>query len=398
MEKACPIPEPFSAKAGTVFFIAGLFLLNFMARFIFAPLMPFLEEQLHISHAQGGSLFLAISSGFALAQFGSGFVSSRITHRKALVLSALGVGAALLAIGVLRHLWAIRIALIVLGLAAGLHIPCALATITAMVRSQDWGKALGVHSSAPTLGLVLSPLLVALLAGFVPWRSLIYGLGGFSLLAGAAFLFLGREGDFPGDVPKPSVLNKIIRLPSFWFIILLFAMALGGSIGIFTVLPLFLVMEQGMDKTYANAVLGLAQVSGFLGAIAGGWFTDRVGIKRTMAILLAAGGTANILLGILSDRWVLFVLFIQPALTGSFFPGGFAALSRIVHPSLRSVAASVAIPVAFLTGVGLLPVLYGYLGQTHSFSLGLVLAGCFMLLGPFFASALNFTEHDEKGC
>jgi len=398
MEKSCPIPEPFRARAGTVFFVAGLFLLNFMARFILAPLMPFVEHDLRITHAQAGSLFLAISFGFAVAQFGSGFVSSRLTHRKALILSATAVGIALLGLGFVRSLSGIRLALVVLGLASGLHIPSALATITAMVRRQDWGKAMGVHSSAPTLGLVLGPLLVAALVGSVSWRSLIILLGVASLLAGMAFLVFGKGGDFPGDAPKPAALKQIVRLPSFWVIILLFIMALGGSVGIFTVLPLYLIAGRGMDETFANTVLGFAQISGFLAALAGGWFADRAGPKRAMAMLLVAGGVGNILLGVSSDGWLLIVLFIQPALTGSFFPGAFSALSRIVPPNLRSVVASVAIPVAFLMGVGVFPALYGYLGQTYSFSLGLILAGCFMLLGPLFVFALRFVETDQEGC
>lgn len=398
MEKTCPIPEPFSARAGTIFLIAGLFLLNFLARFILAPLMPFLTQDLGITPAQAGSLFLLISSGFAIAQFGSGLVSSRLNHRKTLILSAAAVGIALLGLGFMRSLWVIRLALIVLGLAAGLHIPSALATITATVRHQDWGKALGIHSSAPTLGLVLAPLLVATLMGLMPWRSLILLLGVLSLLAGLGFQVFGKGGDFPGDAPRPSVLKQIIVLPSFWLIIVVFVMALAGSIGIFTILPLYLIAEQGMDKTFANTVLGLAQVSGFLATFGGGWFADRVGPKMAMAILLVAGGAANIFLGVLSGGWLLVALFVQPALTGSFFPGAFSALSRIVPSNLRSVVASVAIPIAFLTGVGLFPALYGYLGQTRSFGLGLVLAGCLMLLGPFFAFALKFLEHDQKGC
>ena len=143
MDKSCPIPEPFRAKAGTVFFLAGLFLLNFVARFILAPLMPFVEQDIHITHAQAGSLFLVTSAGFAVTLFASGFVSSRLTHRKALILSAITVGIALLALGFMRSLAGIRLVLIVLGLAAGFHIPSALATITAMVRRQDWGKAMG---------------------------------------------------------------------------------------------------------------------------------------------------------------------------------------------------------------------------------------------------------------
>jgi len=308
------------------------------------------------------------------------------------------VGIGLLLLGFVRSLSGIRVALIILGLAAGLHIPSALATITATVRRQDWGKAMGVHSSAPTLGLVLGPLLVAALMGFVSWRTLIILLGAFSLFAGLAFLVFGKCGDFPGDAPRPSLLKQIIRLPSFWIIIVLFVMALGGSVGIFTVLPLYLITERGMDKTFANTVLGFAQISGFLAALAGGWFADRAGPKRAMAILLTAGGAANIFLGVSSDRWLLIVLFVQPALTGSFFPGAFSALSRIVPPNLRSVVASVAIPVAFLIGVGVFPALCGYFVQTHSFVLGFVLAGSLMLLGPLFAFGLRFIEHDQEGC
>jgi MFS transporter, NNP family, nitrate/nitrite transporter len=398
MEKECPIPESFKAMAGTVLFITGLFLLNFLGRFILAPIMPFLVLEWRITHTEAGALFLIISSGFALAQFSSGFVSSRLDHRKALILSGVAVGVALLGLGLAHSLWAIRLVLIVLGLAAGLHIPSALATITATVRRQDWGKALGVHSSAPTLGLVLGPLLVATVGGLMSWRSIIFFLGISSILVSMAFLVFGRGGDFPGYAPRPSLLNQIIRIPSFWLMTLLFVMALGGSVGIFTVLPLYLITEQGMDKMFANTVIGLAQISGFLAAFGGGWLADRVGPKPAMSALLVAGGAANILLGISSDRWLLIVLFIQPALVGSLFPAAFSALSRIVHPNLRSVAASVTIPVAFLTGVGLFPAIYGYLGQTHSFGLGIVLAGCFMLLGPLFAFALKLIEHEQEGC
>jgi NNP family nitrate/nitrite transporter-like MFS transporter len=213
-----------------------------------------------------------------------------------------------------------------------------------------------------------------------------------------AFLVFGKCGDFPGDAPKPAALKQIVRLPSFWIIILLLMMAVGGSVGLFTVMPLYLVTERGMDNTAANFFLGFAQVSGFLAALAGGWFADRVGPKRAMAVLLAAGGVANIFLGISSDRWLLIVLFIQPVLTGAFFPGAFSALSRIVPPNLRSVVASAAVPIAFFMGAGVFPAFFGYLGQNHSFSLGLILAGAFMLLGPLFAFALRFVETDQEGC
>jgi NNP family nitrate/nitrite transporter-like MFS transporter len=398
LEKSCPLPEPFRARAGTVFFIAALFLLNFTGRFIFAPLMPFIEQELVITHAQAGSLFLIISLGFAGAQFGSSFLSSRLTHRKVMVVSIVAVGFVLLALGFVHSLPVIRLALFLLGLGAGLHVPSALATITAMVNRQDWGKALGVHSAAPSLSLVLGPLLVALLVGSISWRVIIICLGGLSLFAGMAFMHYGRCGDFPGDAPRPSVLRRIARQSSLWLMMVLFVMALGGSVGTFTMLPLFLIIERGFDNAYANTLLGLAQISGLLAALVAGWFADRVGPKLAISILLAAGGIATISLGISSGPWLLLTIFIQPALAGSFFPAGFSAMSRIAQPNLRSVVASVVVPSAFFIGVGVFPALMGYLGQTYSFSLGFALAGSLMLFGPAFAFLLKFTEYEQEGC
>jgi NNP family nitrate/nitrite transporter-like MFS transporter len=398
LEKSCPIPEPFRARAGTIFFIAALFLLNFTGRFIFAPLMPFIEQELVITHAQAGSLFLIISLGFAGAQFGSGFLSSRLTHRKAIVVSIVVVGFALLALGLVHSLVLIRVALFLLGLGAGLHVPSALATITAMINRQDWGKALGVHSAAPSLSLVLGPLLVAVLVGSISWRAVIICLGGLSLFAGMAFMHYGRCGDFPGDAPRPLVLRRIARLPSLWLMMVLFAMALAGSVGIFTMLPLYLIVERGFDRAYANTLLGLAQISGLLAALVAGWFADRVGPKLAISILLAAGGIATILLGISTGAWLLVTIFIQPALAGSLFPAGFSAMSRIAQPNLRSVVASVVVPSAFFIGVGIFPTIMGYLGQAFSFGLGFALAGSLMLLGPLFAFFLKFIEQAEEGC
>jgi NNP family nitrate/nitrite transporter-like MFS transporter len=398
LERSCPIPEPFRARAGTLFFIAALFLLNFTGRFIFAPLMPFIEQELAITHAQAGSLFLIISLGFAGAQFGSGFLSSRLSHRKAIILSIVSVGCALLALGFVHSLPLMRVALFLLGLGGGLHVPSAFATITAMINRRDWGKALGVHSAAPSLSLVLGPLLVAVLVGSISWRAIIFCIGGLSIFAGMAFMQYGKCGDFPGEAPKPSVLRTIAGQSSLWLMTGLFVMALGGSIGTFTMLPLYLIVERDFDKAHANMLLGLAQISGLLAALVAGWFADRVGPKLAISILLAAGGIATILLGISRGPWLLLSIFIQPALAGSFFPAGFSAMSRIAQPNLRSVVASVVVPSAFFIGVGIFPALIGYLGQTHSFSLGFALAGALMLLGPVFAYLLKFIEQDQEGC
>jgi MFS transporter, NNP family, nitrate/nitrite transporter len=175
IDKECPIPEPFKENLGRILFLAALFFLTFIGRFIFAPLMPTLERELSISHVQAGSLFLIMSLGFFVGQICSGFLSSKVEHKGTLVISALGVGLALLAFSLTSSIFpnfitfkfTIGSILFVLGMASGLHVSSAIATITAMVHRQDWGKALAVHQTAPPLSVVLGPLLVILLLGLI---------------------------------------------------------------------------------------------------------------------------------------------------------------------------------------------------------------------------------------
>ena len=59
MAKACPAPRPLRMVAGTIVFITVMFLLTFLGRLIFSPLMPAIQDDPHIGIAAGqaGSLF-----------------------------------------------------------------------------------------------------------------------------------------------------------------------------------------------------------------------------------------------------------------------------------------------------------------------------------------------------
>ncbi len=102
----CPMSEPFRAKIGITIFLACLFYQGFIARIIFAPLMPVIETDMGLSHAQAGGLFLMISIGLLLAPFCSGLVSSKINHRGTLIVSAWGIGLILIPFAFVDSIWA----------------------------------------------------------------------------------------------------------------------------------------------------------------------------------------------------------------------------------------------------------------------------------------------------
>ncbi|MDP2643780.1 MAG: MFS transporter [Desulfobacterales bacterium] len=397
-ERTCPTPEPFRDKIGIIFFLAVLFFLCFSGRVIFAPLMAAIERELALNHAQAGSLFLWISVGVFMAQILSGVVSSRLNHWGALVISALMVGLALLPFGLTRSLGTIHVLVVILGLATGLHTPSAIATITASVSRNDWGKALGVHQAAPSMALVFAPLLAVALSSFLSWQNILSSLGGVALVTGVLFVFFGKCGTFPGEAPNPAAVKSIVIQPSFWIMAALFSMAMAGSSGIYTMLPLYLVSERGFGVDRANFLVGLSRVSGLFTAFFGGWIADLVGEKQALAGALFLSGLGTILLGVLPNSGLVIMLFLQPALAACFFPAAFSALSRIVPPHLRSLTSSLSTPLAGFIGTGVVPAFVGHMGETRTFALGIVIVGCCMTIMPVSAFFLKLRDKTEEGC
>lgn len=383
---------PFRSHVPFLLYLTGIYYLNFLARVVLAPLMPTVERDLNIGHGEAGSLFFFISVGYFAGLLGSGFVSSRFTHRWTIILSSVALGGSLLAVSLSHSLFWIRSGLILVGLSTGLYLPSGIVTLTAMVSSRDWGKAIAVHELAPNLGLITAPLLAEVLMIWFSWRGIMALLGGAAIFAGVAFTRFGRGGRFPGETPSTKILRVLLTEPSFWIMMVLFSMGIGASLGVYTMLPLYLVADQGLERGWANTLVALSRIAGLGIVFLAGWVTDKLGPRRALGGVFLATGMASVLLGIVHGVWMIPVLFLQPVLAACFFPVGFAALSRIGPPRVRNVSVSLTIPVAFLLGGGAIPAGIGIMGEKGLFPLGIILVGLLLLGGIILVNYLRFHE------
>ncbi len=149
-------------------------------------------------------------------------------------------------------------------------------------------------------------------------------------------------------------------------------------------LPLYLVAERGLERGWANTLVALSRIAGLGVVFLAGWATDQLGPKRSLRGIFLATGIATMLLGVVQGRWIIPVLFLQPVLAGCFFPAGFAALSKIGPPQVRSIAVSLTVPVAFFIGGGAIPAGIGIMGEGGYFPLGIMLVGL-LLMGSIIA-------------
>ena len=397
-DKSCPIPETFQSMFWSILYLTLVFFLTFISRFIFSPLLPVISSELNISTGQAGSIFLISSIGFFIGALSSGFISSRINHKGTLTLSIFSVSIALFICVSFTSLATIRLAMLVIGIAAGFNLPSITAIITAIVSRPDWGKALAVQQLAPPSSLILGPLLVVFILNWFPWRVLMGGIAVFVFLIAVTLFKIAKVGDFPGDAPRVSLARFILSQRSFWILIVLFALGMGGQIGVYAMMPLYLVKERGMDAGAANTFVGTAQISALFMTFFAGWVTDKIGEKRAIGIFLLVSGIVTALLGVLSGPWLKVMVFLQPALIACYFPPGFAALSRIVQPDYRSLATSWVTPTALVLGGGLLPTALGYMGEAYSIGAGISLAGILIILGFPLAFFLKLIDKMEDGC
>jgi NNP family nitrate/nitrite transporter-like MFS transporter len=367
---------------GSIFILTAGFFVSFLSRILLSPLLVNVEAEFGLQHDKAGALFLLISIGNTVSTLGSIFIAARFTHRRILIASSFLAGLSLFAISIGRQEFLLIIGLVFLGISTGLYLPSSIASLTEMVDSTSWGKAVAIHELAPNLAYISAPLLALILLPHVGWRGIFFIL---CLLAIAVSLLLTRfnRGNFLADPPSRSIFREVLSIPYFWVMVGLFSLGVGGNIGLYTMLPLFLTAGQGFQSSWVNALIPLTRLICLIVSFGSGYLSDRFGPWKTLITILIGSGISITLLGLISGAQLLPLLFIQPIWAVAFFPPAFAALSSLGSDSRRNFFVSLVIPLAFLAGNGVVPTAIGIFGQAGNFSMGFELLGLFTLSAGF---------------
>jgi len=277
-------------------------------------------------------------------------------------------------------------------MAAGIYLPSGVSTLTSLANSKHWGKAIAIHEAAPNVGFLAAPLATEALLGWGSWRGVFALLGTASMLVGIGFARFGRGGQFYGEAPSLGAFRTFFGDRAFWIMVVLFTLGIAAGLGVYAMLPLYLVVERGMDQNWANTLVAISRIPALGMTFLAGWATDRFGPKQTLRVVFPLTGLMTVLLGATPGSWIVVIVFLQPMLASCFFPPGFAALSLIGPPKARNVAVSLTVPFAFLLGGGAIPIGIGYMGDAGSFALGIALVGGIVLSGFIFSTLLKFSD------
>lgn len=378
----------FRSALPPILLLTTIFFFNFLARIIMAPLLPVIRGDLQLDHSGAGRFFLLLSCGYFIALLGSGYLAGGIVHRRVIVLSCAGTGLALMGIALAHEIAWIYAGLFGLGLAAGIYLPSGIASITERVPARHWGKALAIHELAPNSAFLLAPLLVEAALGFLSWRNGLMLLAAAALVLAGFFSWRGQGADYRGEWPALRTMAAMAAKPALWRMMLLFSIGIAGTLGVYSMLSLYLVSEHGLERQWANKLLAFSRVGALGAAWLGGWASDRFGPIATMRIVFLFSGLLIMVLGGASGAALTAAVFAQPILAVCFFPAGFSMLSRISSRRTQNITISITIPMAFLIGGGGMPLFLGWMGDAGAFGLAFMLIGAVTILAALITVGL----------
>lgn len=357
------------------------------SRLLLAPLLVFIQIDLGIGAADATRLFLPLSIAYAAAMIGSGYLAEVFHHRRTIALSAIVLGAGLVMISLARSMPFLYIAVTLVGAGAGLYPPSGVAALTTLVDERIRGRAIALHEVGPNVAFVVAPLAVTIGTALANWRWVTAVSGVVAIALGFAFDRHARAGRFAGQRPLLGTIGPLLGKPEFWAITVFFALAASSTIGVYSILPTFLVQTRGYAVTPMNTLLSVSRISGIVVVLIAGILVDRVGVARLIAGVFLLTGSLTLAIGFLNGPAMLVVVFLQPLVIAAFFPAAVGAMADLGPPHLRNVAVSIIIPGVNVISNGVFPAIMGALTDGGKVELGFVGLGAAMIaalaLTPF---------------
>ncbi len=365
-----------SLKGRALFFICLawlLWFLNFTSRTAFAPILPLLEDEFGVTHARAAAVITCISLGYGLSLLLSGVSATLLGFRRSVLVSAVVCALLFFLFSFVKVFWAFYLLGFVLGVSAGIYLPSMLILLTDYYHERIWGRVIAIHDSGASLSTTLAPFLALFILSFFPWRAIFVVVAIASLACAVIFYFSSHEVAMTGR--KNYFLWSLWKKRSLCILAMIFVCAGGTSLGLYFIIPLYLVKELSFDVSHANTIFGISRIGAGIVAISAGFLVDRFSLKKTLFVIVLASGLLTVTLSLCSVAWVTVVLFLQAGAIIGFFPVAFVAISRIFDRESRGQAVGFVATLNVAFGSGVVPYLLGLSGDLVGFRFGICLIG-----------------------
>jgi predicted MFS family arabinose efflux permease len=288
-----------SGPGATLAVLTGLNALNYLDRFLVAPLLPLIIASLSLSDRQAGSLQSAFILVYAVACPWAGWLGDRYSRLR---IAALGVAlwsVATAGSGLAASFAWLLLARAMVGVGEASYTVITPSILADHYPAEKRARALSVFYAAMPFGIALGYALGGQIGARYGWRPAFFLAGGPGILLACLLLVLREPArgrlDAAADVermPLRRFLRTLGQRPSFFFNMAaqtVYTFTMGG-LGAW--MPTYFVRERHLGVAQAGTIFGvLLLLAGFLGTLLGGLLGDRLARKHRGAHFTFSGLT-----------------------------------------------------------------------------------------------------------
>ena len=353
-----------------------------------------------LDYTQSGFVISAFMLSYGFGQVPAGLLADRLGPRILITTGILGVALAGLLVGLSHTYLMMIIFLVLMGLLAGGYHPAAPPLISASVKPENLGRALGLHMIGGGASFFLAPLMAAWIGATWGWRGPFIALAVPAAVVGIIlYVILGRRGltkksqpkaapsqkDKPADLGRTSTLAYFIFLATFTHAVLFSTMSF---------IPLFMVDHFLVSKATAAALIAVIYSAGLWVGPLGGYLSDRLGRVPVVLTVCFMTGPLIYLLNLAPYRWGIVALLLIMGITIYVrMPVAEAYIVGRTSERHRSTVLGIYF-FGNMEGGGVFAPIMGYLIDHLGFSATFTLAGATVVAVALVCSVLLTRGHD----
>ena len=269
--------------------ITGLcFLITFITRFTWPPLIPEAAPQLGMEMTQAGAFMSAFYIGYVITQVPAGALVDKFGVRVILSVSLLLEGVATFFMGSITGFQPGFVLRLITGIGAGAVMSCCSRAIMDWFPAKERGTAFGLLLAAPSAGIVLSNYIVPVLNNaFGGWQGVFRTIGIVTIICGfAVFAMIKTTKQVQGKNNillgfKTVLTNKNLLLTGLAGFCLMWV-----ELCTATWANTYIKQELGYSVATAGIVMVFYGIGGVISPMISGYISDKTG--KLKGILMAA--------------------------------------------------------------------------------------------------------------
>ncbi len=290
-----------------------------------APLFPLIKAEFGVSYAALGFLVTMLNLTSTIIQVPVGFLVDRIGGRTLLPLGLGLMAIPFLAFGFADDYWFALALMAIAGIGSSVFHPVDYAILNNTIDERFLGRAFSLHTFSGSIGVMIAPGSMIVLASIWDWRTALVIAGGI----GIAIMFLmianghllhghkqkpEEQSDSEAAAVEPSGI-KVLMLPQVLLMVLFYIFITVMFTGVLTFSVTLLHEFKNIPLIDATTILTSYVIASSVGLLVGGVIADKWQ-RHTLISVFSLVATAGILVVIEALPLPVFALLIGFILMG----------------------------------------------------------------------------------